>query len=75
MPAITPRETAEQFLRATVSPDPGDMADFYAPDVVIEMPFAPAGLYPARTRDHPGGTAGPVPGGRRGRAGTRTCAT
>ena len=24
------------------------MADFYAPEVVIEMPFAPAGLYPAR---------------------------
>jgi ketosteroid isomerase-like protein len=48
MPAITPRATAEQFLRATISPDPGDMADFYASDVVIEMPFAPAGLYPAR---------------------------
>ena len=27
----------------------GAMADFYAPDVVIEMPFAPAGLYPSRT--------------------------
>ena len=44
----TPRQTAEQFLRATISPDPGGMADFYAPDVVIENPFAPAGLYPAR---------------------------
>jgi hypothetical protein len=48
MPAITPRQTAEQFLRATLSPDPGDMADFYAPEIVIEMPFAPAGLHPAR---------------------------
>ena len=48
MPAITPRQTAEQFLRATLSPDPGDLADFYAPEIVIEMPFAPAGLYPAR---------------------------
>ena len=48
MPPITPRQTAEQFLRATLSPDPGDMAEFYAPEVVIEMPFAAAGLYPAR---------------------------
>lgn len=48
MPAITPRQTAEQFLRATLSPDPGDMAEFYAPQVVIELPFAPAGLFPAR---------------------------
>jgi ketosteroid isomerase-like protein len=48
MPATTPRQTAEQFLRATISPDPGDLADFYAAQVVIEMPFAPAGLYPAR---------------------------
>ena len=49
MPARTARQTAEQFLRATTSPDPGAMADFYAPGVVIEMPFAPAGLYPSRT--------------------------
>ena len=48
MPATTPRQTAEQFLRATLSPDPGDLADFYAPEVVIEMPFTAAGLYPAR---------------------------
>ena len=48
MPATTARQTAEQFLRATISPDPGAMADFYAPHVVIEMPFAPAGLYPPR---------------------------
>ena len=49
MPITTARQTAEQFLNATLSPDPGAMADFYAPHVVIEMPFAPAGLYPART--------------------------
>jgi len=48
MPVTTARQTAEQFLRATLSPDPGDMAEFYAPEVVIEMPFAAAGLYPAR---------------------------
>jgi uncharacterized protein len=50
MPAATasPRETAERFLRAAVSPDPGDMADCYAPSVVIEMPFAIAPLIPDR---------------------------
>jgi hypothetical protein len=48
MPATTARQTAEQFLRATISPDPGGLAEFYAPEVVIEMPFAPAGLYPPR---------------------------
>ena len=42
MPAATatPRETAERFLRATIGADPGDMADCYAPNFVIEMPFA-----------------------------------
>ena len=39
-PAASPRETTERFLRATISPDPGAMADCYAPTVVIEMPFA-----------------------------------
>ena len=50
MPATTasPRETAERFLRAAVGADPGDMADCYAPSVVIEMPFAVAPLIPAR---------------------------
>lgn len=51
MPATTtasPRQTAERFLRAAVSPDPGGMADCYAPSVVIEMPFAAGPLYPAR---------------------------
>jgi hypothetical protein len=43
----TPRETVERFLKAVVSPTPGDMADCYADQVVIEMPFA-SGLTPAR---------------------------
>ena len=50
----TARETVEQFLRAAVSPAPGDMADYYAAEVVIEMPFAVDALYPSRietTRD------------------------
>jgi uncharacterized protein len=42
------RQTAERLLDATVSPDPGDIADCYAPAVVVEMPFAAAPLYPAR---------------------------
>jgi len=50
MPAATasPRETAERFLNAAIGADPGDMADCYAPSVVIEMPFAVAPLIPAR---------------------------
>jgi uncharacterized protein len=50
MPATTasPRETAERFLSAAIGADPGDMADCYAPSVVIEMPFAVAPLIPAR---------------------------
>jgi ketosteroid isomerase-like protein len=51
MPAATtasPRQTAEQFLRAAISPRPGDMADCYAPTVIIEMPFAVTSLYPGR---------------------------
>lgn len=44
----SPRETVEQLLRAAVSAAPGDMADCYAPEVVIEMPFAVARLYPPR---------------------------
>ncbi len=42
-----PRETIERFLKAVVSPAPEDMADCYADQVVIEMPFA-SGLVPAR---------------------------
>jgi uncharacterized protein len=50
MPATTrsARETVEQLLRATVSATPGDMADCYAPEVVIEMPFAATALYPSQ---------------------------
>jgi ketosteroid isomerase-like protein len=40
--------TVERFLQATIGEDPGAMADCYAPEVVIEMPFAPPGLYPSR---------------------------
>jgi ketosteroid isomerase-like protein len=43
------RALVERFLRAVVSPDPGDLADCYAEHVVIEMPFAPPGLIPPRT--------------------------
>ena len=46
--ASNPRTTVERFLETTISGRPGDLADFYAPNVVIEMPFAPAGLYPPR---------------------------
>ena len=42
------RQTAEQLLRAAVSATPGDMADCYASQVVIEMPFAIRPLYPDR---------------------------
>jgi uncharacterized protein len=50
MPSTTrsARETVEQLLRATVSATPGDMADCYAPEVVIEMPFATDALYPSQ---------------------------
>jgi ketosteroid isomerase-like protein len=44
----TTRATVEAFLRASVSGQPGDMADFYAERVTIEMPFAVAPLYPSR---------------------------
>lgn len=43
----SPRATVERFLDATISGRPGDLADFYAPTVVIEMPFA-AALHPSR---------------------------
>ena len=41
------RQTIDRFLQAAVSPIPGDMADCYAEQFVIEMPFA-AGLAPER---------------------------
>jgi ketosteroid isomerase-like protein len=42
------RHTVEQFLQATISGRPEEIADCYAGEVVIEMPFAVAPLYPAR---------------------------
>lgn len=44
----SPRQTVEQLLRAAIGAAPGDMADCYAPEVVIEMPFAVDALYPPR---------------------------
>jgi uncharacterized protein len=44
----SPRQTVEQLLKAVVGAVPGDMADCYAPEVVIEMPFAVDALYPPR---------------------------
>jgi uncharacterized protein len=47
------REIVERLVAAAVSEHPEDMADCYAGQVVIEMPFT-AGLYPSRietTRD------------------------
>ena len=44
----SPRQIAERLLQATISPDPGDIADCYAAAVVIEMPFAAVALYPSR---------------------------
>jgi uncharacterized protein len=46
--AASARQTAERLLDAAIGADPGDMADFYAPSVVIEMPFAVPALYPER---------------------------
>jgi ketosteroid isomerase-like protein len=51
MPANTttsPRETVDRFLHAAAGSHPEDMADCYAPNVVIEMPFSAAVLYPSR---------------------------
>lgn len=50
----SPRATVERLLQAVTSAHPEDMADCYAAEVVIEMPFAVTALYPARletTRD------------------------
>ncbi|MEV6926053.1 nuclear transport factor 2 family protein [Dactylosporangium sp. NPDC051485] len=44
----SPRALVERFLQVTVSAVPGDLADFYADEVVIEMPFAVPGLVPPR---------------------------
>ena len=44
----TTREVVERFLEATVSGHPERIADYYADEVVIEMPFATQPLYPPR---------------------------
>jgi len=43
-PVRTARETVELLLRTTVSGTRDQIADLYAPDVVIEIPFAPDGI-------------------------------
>jgi ketosteroid isomerase-like protein len=40
----TPREVVERFLRASADNAWDDLADLYAPDSVIELPFAPPGV-------------------------------
>jgi ketosteroid isomerase-like protein len=40
---VTPRETAERLLQASIDNAWDDLADLYAEDVVIEMPFTPTG--------------------------------
>ena len=42
--ARTARETVELLLRTTVSGTRDQIADLYAPDVVIDIPFAPDGI-------------------------------
>jgi uncharacterized protein len=42
--AVSPREVLERLLRATVEGRREETVDFYAPDAVIEMPFAPPGI-------------------------------
>jgi uncharacterized protein len=44
----TPRQTVERLLDALVSMDHNKIADFYAEDVVIEMPFHDQPLEPGR---------------------------
>jgi uncharacterized protein len=45
----SPRELVERFLNTAAGGRPEDLADYYAAEVVIEMPFAPTGLIPTRT--------------------------
>jgi ketosteroid isomerase-like protein len=44
----SPREIVERFIQATADNAWDDLADLYAADVVIEIPFAPPGV-PRRT--------------------------
>jgi hypothetical protein len=45
--SASPRQAVERLIAAAISGTPGDIADCYADQVVIEMPFT-AGLAPAR---------------------------
>jgi uncharacterized protein len=43
MPSVTPADVLDQRRRLTLSGDADGLADLYAPDAVIESPFAPPG--------------------------------
>src|ERR1700744_4639986 len=43
MPPVTPADVLAQRRRLTLSGDADALADLYAPDAVIEAPFAPPG--------------------------------
>ena len=43
MPSVTPADVLAQRRRLTLSGDADALADLYAPDAVIEAPFAPPG--------------------------------
>jgi uncharacterized protein len=47
MPSVTPADVLAQRRSLTLSGDADGLADLYAPDAVIESPFAPPGA-PAR---------------------------
>ncbi|WP_182902271.1 nuclear transport factor 2 family protein [Microbispora sp. H10830] len=49
MSTPSPREIADRFLRASVANAWDDLADLYASDAVIEIPFAPEGV-PTRSQ-------------------------
>jgi uncharacterized protein len=44
MPSVTPADVLAQRRRLTLSGDADGLADLYAPDAVIESPFAPPGV-------------------------------
>jgi uncharacterized protein len=44
MPSATPADVLAQRRRLTLSGDADGLADLYAPDAVIESPFAPPGV-------------------------------
>jgi uncharacterized protein len=43
MPAVTPADVLDQRRRLTLSGDADGLTELYAPDAVIESPFAPPG--------------------------------